>query len=245
MNAKFVIKSVTMSGTTATVTAGVSSPTGATVATVAPLLTTMKFATAVSDSNGSQTYAIFKITAVPTVKLSSVVVTAECVNSVDLSVYSLQPGSDAVLYSTNGLVDDVPSGIALGVSTVLTEWLRTSNLSESIAATLAGVSKKVDDITSIVDYVQPVNTANIPTDATADKTRMHPVTLDFTPTNDKVSLEINGVVYHEDDADNGGDFVVDRSVKTLYIDAFDDNFSFADLQRCAKQIRITCKYRKS
>lgn len=245
MNAKLTIKSVTMNGTVATVSAGVYSPLASvSINSVKDQLTSMKFCATCTNSSGEQSYGIFKITSVVEVKLSSFTITAECINGLDQTAYKLTAGADAVVYSTTGMVDDVPSGTFVSVSPALTEWLRTENLSSSIAATLADVNQKVTDFTSIVDYSQIVTTANIPTDTTADKTHMHPVVLDHKPTADMVHMEINGIEYNEDDDSNGGDFVVDRTAGVVYVDAFDDNFSFTDMQKVAKQIRINYRYKK-
>lgn len=127
------------------------------------------------------------------------------------------PTLPAFICSTESGIDDIPNGLAIGISTDLTETARTYNLLHQPKA-----------------FIDTIKVADIVTDTTeTDPTKKHHIELKYTPTSKLVQMEINGVSYYEND-----DFIVDRGNKILYFDTSNDDFSFDDLKESTDMIRV-------
>lgn len=127
------------------------------------------------------------------------------------------PTIPAFACSTTDYIDDIPNGIAIGITTELTESARTYNLLHQPKS-----------------YIDVIKVADIVTDTTeSDLTKKHHIELKYKPNSKAVQMEINGVSYYEND-----DFIVDRDNKIIYFDTSNDDFSFDDLKESTDVIRV-------
>ena len=238
MNAVLKVNAVTINDGVMILAGAISDPSGQyTTRSIVDVLTSLRmFATC--QKAGQTVYGEFVVDRVLETSRKEFSVAITNINGLDMTEVGIPAGTDAFLCSSSDGVYDVPSGVYLSISPALTEWARTSNLSTLFTK----YSSSLQSVAARKLCTQVVPVADIITDDLAPEGKQHWVILQHVPTDEEVMVEINGVASYEREPDGRGDFAVDRSNQLLYLDAYLNDFSFADLQASAVEIRIRYWY---
>ena len=223
MNAAVIIETaVVASDGTLRVRAALHDPTAEyTTKSVVPLLPQLKFVV-VCDDVGRAVNGVFAIVEVTQSTRRNFDFTAVNLNGLDMTRVSVAETASAFVCSVspNG-VWDVPSSAYLNLKSQLTEWARTYNLEtaaeeldEKIKDGGGGTGSGVSG--NLVRYVYQVFK-----DAVVEENAVpyypYTITLPQQPAVSEITVEANGIAYHEDEVDGVPDFKVDRANNKVYV----------------------------